>query len=83
MRCASYCFSYSPFPTRFKTVNPAFFASETDSGFNFVGEFTSEIIFRTGFLHSGQFVNAGRDAGRRRLNFPPQTLQSPPQSSYS
>jgi hypothetical protein len=59
------------------TVNPAFLASAIDNGFNFVGEFTSEIIFRTGFRHNGHFVSAGRLAGLRNENFPPHTLQSP------
>jgi hypothetical protein len=70
-------------PTRFSTVNPAFFASEIERGFNFVGELTDEITFRTAFLQSGQFVSGGREMGRRKLNLPPQTLQSPSQSSYS
>jgi hypothetical protein len=70
-------------PTLFNTVNPALFASDIDSGLSFVGEFTCEMIFRTGFRHNGHFVNGGRLAGRRRLNFPPHTLQSPSQSSYS
>jgi hypothetical protein len=78
-----YCRSYSPLPTRFRTVNPAFLASVIESGFSFVGELTWEMIFRTGFLQSGQFVSGGRDAGRRRLNFPLQTLHSPSHSSYS
>jgi hypothetical protein len=80
---AIYCRSYSPFPTFFNTVNPALLASETESGFSFVGEFTREIILRTGLRHSGHFVRGARDAGLRKLNFPPQTLQSPSQSSYS
>jgi hypothetical protein len=59
-----YCFSYSPFPTFFKIVNPAFFASLTDKGFETFGVLNFEITFRTGFLQSGQFSNAGRLIGR-------------------
>jgi hypothetical protein len=78
-----YCFSYSPLPTRFRTVNPALLASAMDNGFNLVGELTCEMIFRTGFRQSGHLASGGREAGRRRLNWPPQTLQSPSHSSYS
>jgi hypothetical protein len=70
-------------PTRFKTVKPAFFASEMESGFSFMGELTVDMSFRTGLRQRGHFSRGGRLAGRRRLNFPPQTLQSPLQSSYS
>ena len=78
-----YCRSYSPLLTRFSTVKPAFFASVTDSGFSFNGELNDEIIFRTGFLHAGQFVNGLADSGRLSVNFPPHTLQSPSHNSYS
>jgi hypothetical protein len=65
------------------TVNPAFFASEMESGLNLVGVLNAEMILRTGFLHAGHFVNSGTFTGRRKVNRPPQTLQSPSQSSYS
>jgi hypothetical protein len=55
----------------------------TDSGFSLMGELNVEIIFRTGFLHAGQFVNGLADSGRRSVNFPPQTAQSPSHNSYS
>jgi hypothetical protein len=76
----AYCRSYSPLLTRFSTVKPAFFASETDRLF---GELNLENTFRTGFLQAGHFVNGGAESGRRKVNFPPHTLQSPSQSSYS
>ncbi len=76
----SHCFSYSPLLTRFKTVNPAFLASEIESAF---GELNVDHTFRTGFLHAGHWVRGAAETGRRRVNFPPQTLQSPSQSSYS
>jgi hypothetical protein len=41
------------------------------------------MILRTGFLQAGHFVNSGALNGRRRVNFPPQTLQSPSHNSYS
>ncbi len=78
-----YCLSYSPLLTFFKTVNPAFLASETESGFNFTGELNVEIILRTGFLQAGQCVSGAAESGRCKVNLPPQTLQSPSQSSYS
>lgn len=81
--CAVYCRSYSPLLTRFSTVNPAFFASVTDNGLSFSGELNVERIFRTGFLHAGQWVNGLADSGRRSVNFPPHTAQSPSHSSYS
>src|SRR5678816_2188206 len=79
----TYCFSYSPLPRRFSTVNPAFFASETESGLSLLGDVNVEITLRTGFLHAGHRVNSGALKGRRNVNFPPQTVQSPSQSSYS
>jgi hypothetical protein len=66
--------------TRFNTVNPAFFASEIDSAF---GELNVDQTLRTGFLQAGHFVNGVADIGLQRVNLPPQTLQSPSQSSYS
>jgi hypothetical protein len=51
-----------------------------ESGF---GELKEEKTFRTGFLHAGHFSNAGAESGRRSVNFPPQTLQSPSHNSYS
>ena len=75
-----YCRSYSPFPTRFRTVKPAFLASEMERA---LGELNVDNTLRTGFLHSGHFVNAVADNGRRNVNFPPQTLQSPSHNSYS
>ena len=41
-------------------MKPAFFASETESGFSFTGELNVEMILRTGFLQSGHFVNSGK-----------------------
>lgn len=75
-----YCRSYSPLFTRFRTVNPAFLASETD---RFLGELNADHALRTGLLHAGQSVSGLAESGRKRVNFPPQTLQSPSQSSYS
>jgi len=75
--------SYSPLLTRLSTVNPAFLASETESGLSFTGELKDEMILRTGFLQAGQAFNGGADNGRRRVNFPPHTLQSPSHNSYS
>ena len=48
-----HCRSYSPLPVRFKTVKPAFLASDIESGFSFTGEWNGEMIFRTGFLQAG------------------------------
>lgn len=79
----SYCFSYSPLLTRFKTVNPAFLASGTESGFSFIGELKLEMIFRTGFLQAGQAFSSAAVTGRRRVNRPPHAAQVPSQSSYS
>src|ERR1051325_9397120 len=77
-----YCRSYSPFPNRFRTVNPAFLASATDRGLVIAGELKVEMSFRTGFLQSGHLVNSGALSGRRRVNLPPQTAHSPSHSSY-
>src|SRR4051812_34546703 len=79
----NYCFSNSPLPMRFKTVNPAFLASEIESGFSLVGELNDEMILRTGLRQSGHFSKGGRLTGRFNVNFPPQTLQSPSINSYS
>ena len=79
----NYCRSYSALPRRLSTVKPAFLASETESGFSFTGELNVEMILRTGFLQSGHFVNSGTESGRRKVNLPPQILQSPSHSSYS
>jgi hypothetical protein len=78
-----YCFSYSPLPSRFRTVNPAFLASEMDRGLLCTGELKLEMSLRTGLLHKGHLVSSGALIGRRRVNFPPQTMHSPSQSSYS
>src|SRR5437868_13785373 len=75
-----YCFSYSPLPTRLRTVKPAFFASESEI---FLGELKREKTRRTGFLQAGHFTKGAADKGRRNVNFPPHTLQSPSHSSYS
>jgi hypothetical protein len=75
-----YCRSYSPLLTRLRTVNPAFFASEMDT---VLGELNDENNFRTGFLQAGQWVRGAADTGRRKVKRPPQTTQSPSQSSYS
>jgi hypothetical protein len=83
MRPPGYCFSYSPLPERFNTVNPAFFASEIDSGLSLMGELKLEKTFLTGRLHAGQFVNGLAESGRLSVNLPPQTLQSPSHNSYS
>ena len=78
-----YCRSYSPLFTRFNTVKPAFLASVMDRGLSLTGELKLEMIFRTGFLQAGQLVKGLAESGRRRVNFPPHTLQSPSHSSYS
>ena len=75
-----YCRSYSPLFTRFKTVKPAFLASEMD---RLLGELKEENTLRTGFLHAGHRVNGAAEIGRRRVNFPPQALHSPSHNSYS
>src|SRR5208283_2306565 len=78
-----YCRSYSPLLIFLSTVNPAFLASEMDSGLSLCGVLKPEKIFRTGFLHAGQFVSGLAESGRFKVNFPPQTTQLPSQSSYS
>src|SRR5690349_15744967 len=55
----AHCRSYSPLPVFLRTVNPAFLASVTDSGFSFIGELKLERSLRTGLLHAGQFVSGG------------------------
>src|SRR5690349_1602283 len=82
-RTGGHCRSYSPLPSRFNTVKPAFFASETETGLSFTGELNVEMILRTGFLQAGHWVSGGADSGRRKVNLPPQTLHSPSHSSYS
>jgi hypothetical protein len=77
---ANYWRSYSPLLTRFRTVNPAFLASEIDS---VLGELKVDHTRRTGFLHAGHLVKGGAESGRRKVNFPPHTTQFPSQSSYS
>jgi len=47
------------------------------------GELNVDKTFRTGFLHAGQWVKGAAESGRRKVNRPPHTLQSPSQSSYS
>ena len=79
-RYKSYWRSYSPLLTRLSTWKPAFLASEIDS---VLGELNRENTLRTGFLQAGQFVKGAAERGRRRVNLPPHTLQSPSQSSYS
>src|SRR5262245_55714128 len=75
-----HCLSYSPLPTLLSTLNPAFFASEME---RVRGELNDERSFLTGFLQAGHLVSGTAERGRRRTNLPPQTLQSPSQSSYS
>ncbi|HEX3100587.1 MAG TPA: hypothetical protein VHQ01_02285 [Pyrinomonadaceae bacterium] len=65
------------------TVNPAFLASEIESGFNLCGVLKLEMILRTGFLQAGHFSSGGADSGRLSVNLPPQTTQLPSHSSYS
>jgi len=62
------------------TLNPAFLASEIET---FFGELKVEKMRRTGFLQAGHLVNAAAESGRLSVNFPPHTLQSPSQISYS
>jgi hypothetical protein len=76
----SHCLSYSPLLTRFRTLKPAFLASEME---NDRGELKLEKTLRTGFLQAGHLVKGEAERGRKRVNFPPQTAQSPSQSSYS
>jgi hypothetical protein len=78
-----YCRSYSPLPIRFKTLNPAFFASLIDTGFSFVGVLKVEMIFRTGFRQAGQLRKGSASNGRRSVKCPPHAAQSPPHNSYS
>ena len=42
-----------------------------------------EITLRTGRLHAGHTFSGAAERGRRNVNFPPHTLQSPSHSSYS
>jgi len=48
-----------------------------------LGELNEENTFLTGFLQAGHLVNSAADSGRRSVNLPPHTLQSPSHSSYS
>src|SRR4051794_3829412 len=75
-----YCRSYSPLPTFFNTVKPAFLASENE---RVLGELKVDMSLRTGFLQAGHLVNSCASSGRRKVNLPPQTLQSPSHNSYS
>lgn len=77
--------SYSPLLTRLRTVNPAFLASDTERGFNLVGELNWEMSLRTGRLQRGHSETGGALTGRRSVNLPPQILQPfwPSQTSYS
>jgi hypothetical protein len=79
----AHCFSYSPLFTRFNTVNPAFFASEIETGLVIEGVLKLESSLRTGFLHAGHWVSGFASNGRRRVNRPPHTLQDPSHNSYS
>jgi len=54
-----------------------------DSGLSLCGVLKPEMIFRTGFLHDGHFVNGAAEIGRFNVNVPPHTLQSPSHNSYS
>jgi hypothetical protein len=78
-----YCFSYSPFPRRLRTVKPAFLASESDGGLDLTGELKVEMILRTGRRQAGQTFNGAALIGRRNVNWPPHTMQSPSHNSYS
>ncbi len=82
-RQPAYWRSYSPLLTRFNTVNPAFLASEMETGFRILGVLNPVMTLRTGALHSGHFVNSGALIGRRSVKLPPQILHSPSQRSYS
>src|SRR5258706_4145821 len=79
-RPGNYCFSYSPLPTRLRPLKPAFFASEIET---VLGELKVENRRRTGFLQAGHWVKGAAERGRRKVNFPPHTLQSPSHNSYS
>ena len=64
-RDSAYCFSYSPLPSFLRTVKPAFFASEMETGFSFIGELNVESTLRTGLRQAGQWVNGAALSGRR------------------
>lgn len=81
--CPPHCRSYSPRPTRFSTVNPAFFASEIETGLVIAGAWKVDSSFRTGRLHAGHWVNGLALNGRLRVNRPPHATQLPSHSSYS
>ena len=57
---AAYCFSYSPLLTRFNTVKPAFFASETE---RFFGELKADHTLPNWFLASGTTGQRGSREG--------------------
>ena len=50
LELGAYCRSYSPLLTFFRTVKPAFLASEIETVF---GELKDEKTLRTGFLQAG------------------------------
>jgi len=54
-----------------------------ESGFSFIGEVNAEMALRTGFWQTGQWVNGAALSGRRNVNWPPHTVHSPSDSSYS
>jgi hypothetical protein len=64
-------------------VNPAFFASEIDTGLVIEGVLNPEMIFFTGFRQAGHWVNGAALSGLRKVKRPPQAAQLPSQSSYS
>ena len=66
--CSAYCRSYSPLLDFLRTVKPAFFASEMETGFSFIGEVNVEMILRTGFWHSEQCVSGDSFSVRRNVN---------------
>jgi hypothetical protein len=65
------------------TVNPAAFASLTDTGLVIAGVLKLEITFRTGRRHAGQCVNGFALNGRRNVKRPPHAAHVPSHNSYS
>lgn len=61
-------FSYTPLSRFSITVNPAFFASETERGASILGILTELIFFRIGFLQYMQRASGSRSAGRISSN---------------
>ena len=51
--------------------------------FDTLGIQSTEKSRRTGFLQAGHLVNSCAVIGRRSVNLPPHTLQSPSHNSYS